>query len=398
MVLARRWGNLVRGYAAGRTGRRRCPARCSCWRFPGCRRFFARCSRCFWIEAAVLNLVRAAIAFGLMAIPATALGTTLPLLSKPLESATGSYGVALGRLYGVNTLGAVAGTLLAELVLIPGTGPSGSGLFAAGVQSERGIHCAADRAHPLFECAPRQGGRRRGPSRRMAGALSPPPSWRGHPARAGGDLVPLPAAVPARHNRDLRDHARGGAVGHRSGRRASRAPVAPSPGCPAGWRGLRRRGRRPASLRVMPRSTEFCGGGRHGGRILLRAVLVSVVLMGPVCLLSGVLFTALGEQLRARMTDAAATTGVLTLANTLGAMTGSLLAAFVALPALGLESSFFLLAFLYGLVVLLVPSRGGARWRRAAPAPATALALAAFPFGKMGDSHYRTSRRGTARG
>ena len=66
-----------------------------------------------------------------MVIPATALGATLPLLARPLESQTGSYGFALGRLYGINTLGAVAGILAAELVLIPSLGLKASGFVAA---------------------------------------------------------------------------------------------------------------------------------------------------------------------------------------------------------------------------------------------------------------------------
>src|SRR6185503_590784 len=82
-------------------------------------------------DPAALNAARLAIAFGLMAIPATALGATLPLLAKPLEALTGSYGFALGRLYGINTLGAVAGTLAAELILIPSLGLRASGFAAA---------------------------------------------------------------------------------------------------------------------------------------------------------------------------------------------------------------------------------------------------------------------------
>src|SRR5205814_1321352 len=58
-------------------------------------------------------------------------GATLPLLARPLEALTGSYGFALGRLYGINTLGAVAGALAAELLLIPSLGLRGSGFAAA---------------------------------------------------------------------------------------------------------------------------------------------------------------------------------------------------------------------------------------------------------------------------
>ncbi|MGH8686503.1 MAG: fused MFS/spermidine synthase, partial [Burkholderiales bacterium] len=78
-----------------------------------------------------LDAARLAVAFALLALPATALGVTLPLVVKPLEGLTGSYGDALGRLYAANTFGAVAGTLLAELALIPRLGLLGGGAAAA---------------------------------------------------------------------------------------------------------------------------------------------------------------------------------------------------------------------------------------------------------------------------
>jgi spermidine synthase len=115
------------------------------------------------------------------------------------------------------------------------------------------------------------------------------------------------------------------------------------------------------------------------------AVGLSVFLMAPAALLSGFLFTALGALLRERANDAAGATGMLTLANTAGAMLGSLAAAFVLLPLLGMERSFFLLALAYGLLALVVPAPRRA-WR---PALAAALALALFPFGAMTGAYYR---------
>ena len=70
-------------------------------------------------DAAALNAARLAIAFGLLVVPAAALGASLPLLAGPLEKLSGNYGLALGRLYGINTLGALAGTLAAELCSSP---------------------------------------------------------------------------------------------------------------------------------------------------------------------------------------------------------------------------------------------------------------------------------------
>jgi predicted membrane-bound spermidine synthase len=110
--------------------------------------------------------------------------------------------------------------------------------------------------------------------------------------------------------------------------------------------------------------------------------------MAPAAILSGFLFTALGERLRAGVADAGAATGMLTLANTLGAMAGSLLAAFVLLPLLGMEKSFFLLAAVYLACVLAIPGAGSAQLRFV-PALATVVALALFPFGKMTSDYYR---------
>src|SRR5687767_3941375 len=129
-LVARRWRNLLRCYAvveimAALTGAALVIA------FPYLPEAFSPMLAPHLGDTATLNVIRSAIAFGLLVIPSAALGTTLPLLSKPLEAATGSYALALGRLYGVNTLGAVAGTLVAELVLVPALGLRGSGLSAA---------------------------------------------------------------------------------------------------------------------------------------------------------------------------------------------------------------------------------------------------------------------------
>ena len=112
-------------------------------------------------------------------------------------------------------------------------------------------------------------------------------------------------------------------------------------------------------------------------------LLLSAFLMMPVCVFSGALFTALGDQLRATGMDAPTATGAVTLANTLGAMVGSLLAAFALLPALGMEVSFFGLACAYVAVLLAVPGAARSKLWRIAPAAAAVAALAVFPFGAM---------------
>src|SRR5689334_1937480 len=76
------------------------------------------------------NAVRALTALVVLAVPATAMGATLPLLVATVQGRGGRFGSTLGRLYGWNTLGAVAGVLAAELLLIPRLGVLGTAWMA----------------------------------------------------------------------------------------------------------------------------------------------------------------------------------------------------------------------------------------------------------------------------
>ena len=65
-------------------------------------------------------------AFALLLLPATAMGATLPLLSRAVAGEASRVVPALGGLLGVNTLGAVAGTLATAFLLIRALGVSAS--------------------------------------------------------------------------------------------------------------------------------------------------------------------------------------------------------------------------------------------------------------------------------
>src|SRR5208283_961454 len=60
---------------------------------------------------------------------------------------------------------------------------------------------------------------------------------------------------------------------------------------------------------------------------------ISLILMLPVSLLSGILFTLIGEGVYLDVGESLETTGLLIMVNTMGAAIGSLLAGFVVLPA-----------------------------------------------------------------
>lgn len=72
-------------------------------------------------------------AFVVILIPTTAMGATLPVLAKSVISRDSHIGGRIGLLYAMNTIGAVAGTLLTAFVLLPWLGLRGSVYCAVAV-------------------------------------------------------------------------------------------------------------------------------------------------------------------------------------------------------------------------------------------------------------------------
>ncbi len=70
-----------------------------------------------------VGLVRVGLSFVLVALPTTLMGATLPVLMRFFAADPAArVGREAGLLYGINTLGAVAGTLAAAFVLLPALG------------------------------------------------------------------------------------------------------------------------------------------------------------------------------------------------------------------------------------------------------------------------------------
>jgi spermidine synthase len=124
-------------------------------------------------------------------------------------------------------------------------------------------------------------------------------------------------------------------------------------------------------------------------------LVLSLRLMLATSLISGVLFTLAGAALRHELHGAGETAGRLTLANTLGSMTGALGAGFLLLPMLGMERSIFVLVVLYGGVTALCGPHGTAngsrRWLWLGSLSAVALCLLLFPRDAMVTRHLQTS-------
>ena len=87
----------------------------------------------------VLTMVRVLLALVLLLIPTAMMGATLPVLSKGFLMKVERFGSRLGLLYGINTLGAVSGVLLAGFVFIPRLGMDVSNYVAVSLDALVGV-------------------------------------------------------------------------------------------------------------------------------------------------------------------------------------------------------------------------------------------------------------------
>jgi predicted membrane-bound spermidine synthase len=345
----------------------------------------------------LLNPLRVTIAFTLLLIPTTAMGATLPILVKALYARDPHFGRVLGQLYGWNTLGAVAGALAGEAFLIERLGILGTGLAAASLDLLAAVGAVGVARHLTIRERIDEDGAARPPVPRLT-----------LPARrilaaafvSGGLLLALEvvwfrflgmffsstsAALAAMLAVVLFGIGTGGLVASWWLRLDPEAP----------------RFLTPLAL-LMGMLTVAVYAGFHTGEPadLVRLwygwpkILGGAArLMLPVSILSGIVFTLLGEVANREIGVETRAAGWLTMANTVGAMLGPLLAGFVLVPSLGMERSFFVLALGYGVVAILVPLPSRARrspaWRLALGAGLTLFVLhgALFPFGLM-QRHY----------
>ena len=329
-----------------------------------------------------LNGLRLGLAFALMMVPASAMGATLPVLTGALGQRGGAFGQKLGLLYGANTLGAVVGAIVGEAVLVRFLGVRGSGLAAAGMNAVAALAAVAlsagyERPAPPPPAPPSAApptARRLLAAAFVCGAtmLSLEVVWFRllsmfvtnssfafalllSAVLLGVGLGGLVAAIWLRADRG---------VGHYLRPILLMAGVLTVTGY-AGFGGL--------------------GGLEHQSGRPLRILGLALSLTFPVCLLSGISFTLLGQRAHPEGGSEQGTAGRLTLGNTLGALVGSVAGGFVLLPGLGVERSLALLALVYAVAAALVPRSAAARARVAALGALAllVLSLVAFPFGLM---------------
>jgi len=339
------------------------------------------------LGSTTLDVLRLGLSFVVLLAPATAMGATLPLLVTALSRSRDDFGPILGSLYGWNTLGAVAGALLGEWLLIEALGVRGSAFVAAlfnGIAALGAlwVQWHAGGATPLEE--PRQEGRVSGRAAALTTAA----------ALAGAILLGLEVVwfrflqlFTFGSSRAFATMLAVVVLGIALGGLAASRWLAARPQAYR-WRSLLALAgglATTATYALFARVLSALGVDYTGSLGVMLAW--SAALMFPTCFVSGLLFTLLGRALRDEVSPASRAAGLLTVANTLGAMGGSLVAGFVLLPRMGVEASLFLLSLGYAFVFVAALPRGFAAGPLRTPHGLALFAfvalLAAFPFGLM---------------
>ncbi len=360
---------------------------------PNLTRIVAPLTRAATEHTWLVNLIRLAVAFAILVVPATAMGATLPIVVGALARGRSRLGGVLGHLYGWNTLGAVVGVVSAEVVLIKHLGIRGSGLTAALLDLSAAA-IAIWRARRVEAGAP--------DAVRKTTQPASPIQWRALASAflAGGALLGLELiwfrfltmfvlsttlAVSLMLASVLAAIAAGGLAASLWLKRPTSASPIVAVALALG------------SVTVLSYTTfQWLTTGTQIGE-WYRVLWLAAALTAPTAFVSGAFFTVLGDAMARGKPDAAtATTAWLTLANTAGAMCGPLIAVFVLLPAFGIEGALFTLALVYGVIALVAPreprkQHSVAPWRSpvtAVTALVFALLFITFPFGLMSRSYF----------
>ncbi len=301
-------------------------------------------------------LLRFLVVFALLFIPVVLMGATLPLIVGAFARSERHDSREAGLLYGVNTLGAVVGTVVASFALLPAVGIWKTCVIAGGIDLVVALTAlyASRRAgaiEPPTAPAPRRAGQVVAWSGRQwtvavlfgfsgAAAIAYQVAWFRVLGLTLGPSVYAFAAMLAVYLLGL------GAGSALAARWADRTPLG---GVRAmcllegalGWiglAGLLYLNRLPALHVAFFRDlvANFGVAGFPLSHLLLAAVLVLLP-----CLLMGALFPVVVRAIREAGRDLSpeANVGRVYLGNTIGGIAGSLLAGFVLIPRLGVSST-----------------------------------------------------------
>lgn len=336
------------------------------------------------------NLLRLVCAFLLLLVPSTAMGATLPVMVSALYQRDPRFGSVLGRLYGWNTLGAVLGALASHLVLIEAVGVRGTAFVAAGISvSVATLGFALSRRFEGGELQTSDVGPAAKLSKRARGLLV-----------AAGVAGFILLGLEVVWFRFLLHFLFGS-----SGTFAILLAVVLAGIGLGGLAGAGIVALHSRPERLLPGAALLTGAlcvtlyllfpSGPNVRTWTGTATLALSLMFPVALLSGVLFTLLGSAIKREEDRETRAAGLLTLANTTGAMLGPLIVGFALLPAIGIDRCVQLLAALYAVIGGLAWT-SGARPKHLAESIFTygagvllVVVVALFPAGDVLERHLR---------
>lgn len=332
------------------------------------------------------HALRFAIAFGLVVVPSTCMGISLPLAVRLVGDRDHRFGAKLGRLYGWEVLGAVLGAIATEHLLIGALGIYGTAALGGF------IHIAIACGVMLIQLRHEQAGTvfsiRRSGSRVLARHHG---LWLAAACLSGCALLSLEVVWFRSMTMFFTAQSEAFAL----------MLAIVLAGLTAGSFTAARVAAHTAEPSTLIAPIALGGGlSTIAGYLLfvesldlssvpilyseLDVLEVGLPLMFPTAFASGLLFTLIGAALRGHENSDPFAVGTVGFANAVGSAAGALIGGLVLLPTLGLERCFVLLALIYGIIAVFASIEAqGSRWMEGAFGAALVLAITLFPHGSL---------------
>jgi spermidine synthase len=351
-----------------------------------------------WLAASLgessplLILARFGFATAVLLVPTTLMGMTLPLLSRAAIERDGEVGRGAGGLYGVNTLGAVAGCIAAGFALIPAVGLSATSSAAAALNLGVGSVAVAlgRRTPPRAAAAPARVRAAGDPLPRSAALAVFAFGVSGFTA-LGYEVLWTRALEQFVHNSTYAYTAMLAmfllGIGGGSAVAATFADRVRRPLAVYGALQLGIGGSVIAALLVymrlldwIPAAAVAIGGLTSWGRVLLLIFCVAALILLGTTLLFGASFPFVARAVVTSPDTVGRRIALAYTLNTLGSIAGALLVGFLLLPRLGLRGTFLGLLGLNLLAGVLLFQGGAPRRGAALAAGLAAVAFAGALF------------------
>ncbi|HST29784.1 MAG TPA: fused MFS/spermidine synthase [Chthoniobacterales bacterium] len=313
-----------------------------------------------WSHQPLLLALRVLISFVILLIPTTAMGLTLPVVLEDPILREQRFGRSVGLLYGFNTIGAVAGALMGELLLIKVFGLWGTSLCAGLLNIIAATVALFLIKGETLAASPTKEG-----PRRLSFEFNYRPPWKLLIVSFGAGLLLLCLEVV--WFRFLRLYIASSA----SAFSLMLAVVLAGIGIGGAISGaISRISRNGLSILFLIAgiATLLCyeffpvpklkpGEANFYFEAWQTITFLAVALMFPVSLISGVMFPTIASAVQETVENRLNCLGVVTLFNTAGAAIGPLLTGFVLLPKFGFQTSLVFCALGYLILALLSAGR-----------------------------------------